>query len=54
MVRIPILVIDIILVGVDIIYKSADKYTLLLISTNIAGLSIIKASFKYTNSLAIV
>ena len=43
----PILVIGIILEGVGV-------YALLLISTNIAGLSIIRASFKYTNSLAIV
>ena len=43
----PILVIGIILEGVGI-------YALLLISTNIVGLSIIRASFKYTNSLAIV
>ena len=43
----PILVIGIILEGVGI-------YALLLISTNIVGLSIIRASFKYTNALAIV
>ena len=43
----PILVIGITLEGVGV-------YTLLLISANIAGLSIIRASFKYTNSLAIV
>ena len=50
----PMLVIGIILEGVGIIYKGVGIYTLLLISTNIVGLSIIRASFKYTNSLAIV
>ena len=43
----PILVIGIILESIGI-------YALLLIFTNIVGLSIIRASFKYTNSLAIV
>ena len=39
---------------IGITLEGAGIYTLLLISTNIVGLSIIRASFKYTNSLAIV